>query len=65
MDAIAGVTLADAVAQRDRYVLVLIAALDDVDGRVRCTAVDAFDTFALGLAVVKLSSEQERLGEEF
>ena len=63
MDAITGVTLADAVAKRDRYVSALLAALDDVDGRVRRAAVDAFDTFAVGLAVVKLGSEQERIGE--
>jgi len=65
VDAIAGVTLSDAVAQRDRYVLVLLAALDDVGGRVRRAAVDAFDTFVGELAVVEFGSEQERLDEEF
>jgi len=54
----------DVAAQRDRYVAFLLDALDDLDGRVRTAAADAFDLFAVGLGMADLADERDRIAAD-
>ncbi|OTF00909.1 hypothetical protein [Halorubrum sp. SD612] len=59
-----GASQAAIAEQRERYVSLLLAALDDPDGRVRIAAADAFDLLAVGLGTADLSDERDRIAEE-
>ena len=54
----------DVAAQRDRYVAVLLNALDNPDGRVRIAAADAFNLLAVGLGMADLDDERARIAAD-
>jgi hypothetical protein len=54
----------DVAAQRDRYVAVLLDALDDPDGRVRIAAAAAFNLLAVGLGMADLDDERARIAAD-
>lgn len=60
-DTIDGVSIDDTAAYRERYVTLLLDALDDEDGRVRSAAADAFTPLGTGLNLAGLEAEQERV----
>ena len=58
-------TIDDTAAYRERYVDLLLNALDDEDGRVRSAAADASDLLGVELNLAALEAEQERVLADF